>query len=433
MRKTIALLLVLALTASSVIFLPVKAESQTIVVPDDYHTIEEAINAAHDGDTIYVKAGTYDNPVNQSLLISKTVSLIGQDAESTTLHLHPEWITKMMISTPLSYYASPLIIEGNNIAISGLTITSDGGEIRAKGIKTEITNNIFYTDLALEGSNQIFTRNTLIGAAVTCRGTNATISHNTVLDGLLGSDSGTQDKIFGNNVVGSIGIGGTSTHEFIYNNNVRENGQYWAGISVASIGTIVTNNTVSHCSQGITIDWGSDNKIYGNTITNNNGPAFVTKASSNSEFYANHIENNQIGIQAEDLAPTTFYHNNLVNNTLQLKIDEQIFFWNMDNGKEGNYWSDYKGDDMNGDGLGDSNYQVRNEIIDRFPLMRQFDINSVGVIPQDEDEPKTTTPILTESQPESLGEFLPAIVVLCTLVIVASLSLVYFRSHRQSA
>ena len=38
----------------------VKAEPKTIVVPDDYPTIQGAIGNASDGDTIYVKKGIYD-------------------------------------------------------------------------------------------------------------------------------------------------------------------------------------------------------------------------------------------------------------------------------------------------------------------------------------------------------------------------------------
>ena len=79
MRKNVALLVVLVFLATSclTVYLPVKAESKTITVPSDFSSIQEAINAADVGDTIFVKRGTYvENPV-----VNKSVSLIGEDRE----------------------------------------------------------------------------------------------------------------------------------------------------------------------------------------------------------------------------------------------------------------------------------------------------------------------------------------------------------------
>ncbi len=59
----------------------VNAESNTIVVPDDYSSIQEAINNAIEGNTIFIKKGTYvENPV-----VNKSVSLIGEDRDSTVI------------------------------------------------------------------------------------------------------------------------------------------------------------------------------------------------------------------------------------------------------------------------------------------------------------------------------------------------------------
>ena len=57
MNKSVALLLVLVLltTLCLGVFLPVQTTPRTIVVPDDYPTIQETIDSANTGDTVFVK------------------------------------------------------------------------------------------------------------------------------------------------------------------------------------------------------------------------------------------------------------------------------------------------------------------------------------------------------------------------------------------
>ena len=72
----------------------------------------------------------------------------------------------------------------------------------------------------------------------------------------------------------------------------------------------------------------------------------------------------------------TVSHNSFYKNIRQLggclcqgqsNASEPIHTW--DDGREGNYWSDYNGTDVNSDGIGDTPYvfDVQNE--DRYPLM----------------------------------------------------------------
>jgi len=60
---------------------PVKSEPRTIIVPDDYPTIQDAINNAVDGDAIYVKVGTY----YENVVVNKTILLVGESRENTII------------------------------------------------------------------------------------------------------------------------------------------------------------------------------------------------------------------------------------------------------------------------------------------------------------------------------------------------------------
>ncbi|TSA57074.1 hypothetical protein D4R42_02290, partial [bacterium] len=82
MKKSVSLIVLLLLFSIVLVSFPqIKvrtAEPNTIVVPDDYSSIQEAIDNADEGDTIFVKKGTYEGPINETLMINKTISLIGE-------------------------------------------------------------------------------------------------------------------------------------------------------------------------------------------------------------------------------------------------------------------------------------------------------------------------------------------------------------------
>ena len=53
----------------------------TIVVPDDYDTIQAAVDAAAPGDTVYVRSGTYFEHV----VLNKQLTLQGEDLATTII------------------------------------------------------------------------------------------------------------------------------------------------------------------------------------------------------------------------------------------------------------------------------------------------------------------------------------------------------------
>jgi parallel beta-helix repeat protein len=64
----------------------------TVTVPDDYLTIQEAINAANEGDTIFVRNGTYDEFLN----VTKGLTILGENVQGTIVYsfeIHADNVT----------------------------------------------------------------------------------------------------------------------------------------------------------------------------------------------------------------------------------------------------------------------------------------------------------------------------------------------------
>ena len=474
MSKTLALALVLVfLTASSTItFLPAKAENKTIVVPDDYLTIADAIKKAGDGDTIYIKNGNYNGPINQTVVIGKTISIIGEDAAKTVINFYPAWVTYIIFGSDLSHYAYSLEINANNVKISNLTINTlllgdhpkhnRNQDICVNGDNSEIYGNILNTDVVLTGSyNRFFENNSTkklklsgyLGDGNVQWCTYNSVYENNIVNSSIESSSGSYNTIYSNTVsIGGIEVGGTSEYVLVYGNTIINgpasvsSGFSGNGIGVSSTKNTVACNSIINCSNGISLYQGNNNTVVGNLIINCTGAGLRRVEGTNCRIYANYVTNNFVGVTAEknyESANNLFYDNNFINNVQQSYLDAATSDW-WDNGIQGNYWSDYNGKDMNGDGIGESPYELagKGNGSDRYPLMKPFDILTESVPLSDwaVNLPKVIIEIPatpeTTSTSDSPNESFPVVPVASLSVAVLALVvvglLVYHKKHKHN-
>jgi pectin methylesterase-like acyl-CoA thioesterase len=124
--KTAALISVLLFSAilGTMLVQSVKANPKTIVFPDDYPTIAAAMGNATDGDTIFVKKGLYPE---KPLKIDKTLSLLGEGADSTKISFDPPYTEEVVnVFEHHRFYEDPIKVHANDFKMSDFTVETTG-------------------------------------------------------------------------------------------------------------------------------------------------------------------------------------------------------------------------------------------------------------------------------------------------------------------
>jgi len=194
---------------------------------------------------------------------------------------------------------------------------------------------------------------------------------NIVIDGaghtLQGTYNGTNESAF------MIGLGPDQVPE-------GTKVQFSIGIDLAFpsvMGLTVRNLNIKNFSIGMYI-WTTNNNVTGNSITDT--IVGVLLSGSDNRITNNYIARNKQGIffgwSEEGAIPLDIEisHNSFDANERHLSgclcedynLTETPHTW--DDGKEGNFWSDYNGSDTDNDGIGDTPYTIDVLNQDRFPL-----------------------------------------------------------------
>ncbi len=148
------------------------------------------------------------------------------------------------------------------------------------------------------------------------------------------------------------------SNRVLYNEDQGINLYYSTGNLVAyNNASITTGLGVIPLAEGILVQWQSSNNVlHANTVSMNNYGIMVSNSSINNMIDHNNFRANTVqAIQDASSSPTG---------------------WN-DSHKRGNYWSDYKGVDLDGDGVGDT--LVPHLGLDFYPLMNPVSENPASL------------------------------------------------------
>ncbi len=295
----------------------------------NYSSIQEAVNNAQNGDTIFVSPGVYRENVN----VNKELAIISSSELSGDMTNR----TYIIGAVPSNDVFS---ISSSNVTINGFHIA--GGP---SGMDT-----LRQVGLYLEGVQ------------------NCSLSNNTLVLNDVGiSLNNSQGNLLDNNLVG-LGSSGIllsmSNENMLSNNMVMTNNE---GILLEnSTNNSLMNNTADANGMGIFLGTSKMNMLAYNLISRNNYGVILANMADSNVLVNNSMYMNGHGIYLNESTGNTIFQNQFFN--FLNAVDEGTNTWNSSSA--GNLWNDYNGTDADGNGIGDTPYVVNEATgsIDYLPL-----------------------------------------------------------------
>ena len=301
--------------------------SNTIYIPKDFPNIQQGIENAAAGDTIVVSPGTF----YENIHINKSLFLFGSSVDSTIIYGSGE--------------VNVVSIKSNNVQLKNLIIRNSGNIWCDAGVSLDSVNNCIVELCHFYGNNY----------------------------GLKLSESSyniiSRCKFEFNNcgilLCEPFPIGGVKANfsNFILNNVIQNNSN--SGIDFEHVGWYHHRNNI----------------VKGNSIFNNKNGIYMIMSQENDICYNDICNNISAGIRMKMCMGggqlNSFHHNNFLSNNdtsfQALNLGGGTNFWYSEEIQEGNYWSDYNGNDNNFDGIGDVPYIILADSCDDiYPLMTQL-------------------------------------------------------------
>jgi len=378
-------------------------EATTIFVPDNYTTIQAAIDAANDRDTILVRAGLYV----EHIVVNKSIGIFGLDFPTISTYSPASGFGFPTVSIrtsnvtisgfilqhegprPLKEYDQGIDLGAANCDIIGNVIRHNWDGIRSTGCNNTLANNAIEYNygfgIAFSGSDNLIANNTIScndGTGVLSGAPNSFLNNTVAENTWYGISLWSKNNIFRNNNMtnnafnfefdGAIGgpemyfqdidtsntVNGKPMYYFIdqKNKTVPEDAGYIALINCTNIK--VTNADLQRNAHGVQLAFSTDCNF-----SHNNFGLFIYESANN-----------------------TIRHNNFINNTFQVGNMYSWFgpvilppnTWNEAYPSSGNFWSNqslidcFSGvyqNETGSDGITDAACTIDVNNQDNYPLM----------------------------------------------------------------
>ena len=339
MVSNLLLFVAVALIVCAALAVPASAATLTVGAGGQYNTIQQAVGAANPGDTVLVAPGTYAENVvvNKPLTITGNATVQAADSSKDVF-----------------------LVTSQGVHIDGLTIT--GG---ASGVDVANTSSCAITNINAHGN----VRGVYLAFATNSEVRNSDLSNNGY--GVY-CDYASSNTISNNVATGEKGNGvalGDGIYMFYSDSN-----------------NVSGNDLSANHVYGISLYHSSNNTVTGNTINQNEYYGVRFREAENNAFTFNTIRANiQLGILIIQTTNHQIYLNNFIDQptamtgTAEVKLDSPQAMAYTYNGTAltgymGNYYSDYKGTDSNGTGIG----STPSAYGDKYPLIQP--VASYGTI-----------------------------------------------------
>jgi parallel beta-helix repeat protein len=320
--------------------------ARTYIVDDsgfaNFNTIQEAVVAASNGDTIYIKPGVYDEEV----ILNRSLTLM-----------------------PLTGESGPIILKGNGLE-TGITITSEGcslqgltmqdfvgAAIYVKSSKNSIKKNVFKNAnpaILVRGSHEnLITGNTIMdsqgGVALWENSSDNRISENDILGcnvSIIVREAA-KNKILGNKIsdaywgiwlenAGSCQIESNDVKSkrfgiWLLNSSTinvtqnkvsvdNSNSGITNGINLANAsGALLQSNEINGAAIGLLITRSKNNRMMDNSISGSTNAVFI-KDSNSQELNDNNIIAAEYGIRMENSSKNSLIQNRIENGTIGFEL-----------------------------------------------------------------------------------------------------------------